>query len=148
MNTVPMLFALIITVTLAYIRLAPASPARWHVDPLTAVRPKTPNAFVLRSGEGDRAPPEFDMPAAELAARFDQLVRARSNAKPVARDPASLFVTYVVRTPLMGFPDYVSVRFVDLGNSRSTLALFSRARFGHSDLGVNKKRALGWLGQL
>ena len=49
---------------------------------------------------------------------------------------------------LFGFPDYVSVKFIEIDAANSTLAIFSRSRLGQSDLGVNKKRVEAWLGQL
>ena len=57
-------------------------------------------------------------------------------------------MTYVQTSGLFGFPDYVSVKFIEIDAANSTLAIFSRSRLGKSDLGVNKKRVEAWLGQL
>jgi uncharacterized protein (DUF1499 family) len=48
----------------------------------------------------------------------------------------------------MGFPDYVSVRFLDLGDGETGVAVYSRARYGQSDLGVNRARVENWLAAL
>ena len=53
-------------------------------------------------------------------------------------------VTYVLRTKLMAYPDYVSARIKDAGDGVE-LSIYSRSRFGRSDLGVNKKRIKSWL---
>ena len=57
------------------------------------------------------------------------------------------FATYVQRTKLVQFPDYVSVKAVEVDGG-SALHIFSRSRFGYSDRGVNKKRILSWLEKL
>jgi uncharacterized protein (DUF1499 family) len=48
----------------------------------------------------------------------------------------------------LGFPDTIVVRFLDLPDGRSTLAIYSRSRFGESDFGVNHARLERWLGKL
>ncbi|MGB3764761.1 MAG: DUF1499 domain-containing protein, partial [Ornithinimicrobium sp.] len=63
----------------------------------------------------------------------------------LAGSAADGFVTYVQRSALMGYPDYVSVRFVGVDAEHSTLAIFSRARYGSSDMGVNEKRVRRWM---
>jgi len=131
-----------------YVRLAPSKSAAWHVDPMTAHLPDTPNAFLQKPGEGQYPSLEFDRDAHSLAQIFDALILATPHSRRLAGQPSDLFVTYVVRTPLMRFPDYVSMRFIDLGEGRATYAVFSRSRFGHSDLGVNKKRFMSWVKRL
>ncbi len=133
---------------LAYIRLAPSSAGVWHVDPLTAKMPKTPNAFILRPGYGKKQVPEFAVSATVLAQKFDAMVMSEPRVSQLAGSVAELWVTYLVRTKWMGYPDYVSVKFVAISENRSTLAIFSRSRFGKSDLGVNRARVLGWLTRL
>jgi len=128
----------------AYVRLAPSDPKLWHVDPLKAQPTKTPNSFLVRPGEGKYPAPEFGVNAATLAREFDDLLMADANVVRLAGSVADLYVTYVVRSRLVGFPDYVSVRFIPLTANRSSIAIFSRARFGYSDQGVNRRRVLAW----
>ncbi|NOX40723.1 MAG: DUF1499 domain-containing protein [Alphaproteobacteria bacterium] len=142
------LLAVIVIAVLAYIRLAPSRADVWHVDPLTAKMPKTPNAFILRPGYGEKPVPEFAISAAALAQKFDAMVMSEPRVSRLAGSAAELWVTYLVRTKWMGYPDYVSVKFVAISNTRSTLAIFSRSRFGKSDLGVNRARVQGWLVRL
>lgn len=143
------LIALVVLVALAaltvFIRFAPSNPARWHVDPLTAMRPDTPNSFLMLPRSGKYPSPEFAQDAQTLARAFDAHVLSQRNTKRLAGMPGDLFVTYITRTRLMGYPDYVSVRFVPLENGTSSIAVFSRSRFGHGDKGVNRTRFLGWL---
>jgi uncharacterized protein (DUF1499 family) len=51
----------------------------------------------------------------------------------------------IQRTPLVGFPDWITAQPVDLGNGQSSICVFSRSKFGLRDFGVNEKRGLAWL---
>ena len=127
-----------------YIRLAPADPGDWHVDPRTAARPASPNSWLIRSVGGDAPAPDFALGPAELAEIVDSVILAQPRTRPLAGSVDDGHITYVTRTPLMGYPDYVSVRVYPTATGAS-LAVFSRSRFGHSDLGVNRKRLEEWM---
>jgi uncharacterized protein (DUF1499 family) len=124
----------------------------WHVDPLTAPTPSTPNSYRIAPADAavdaDAVAPTFDVSAADLAAKFDRVARDSGNVDVVGGSPASGFVTYVQTSSLFAFPDYISVRFIEIDANSSTLAMFSRSRLGQSDLGVNKKRVASWLAEL
>lgn len=55
---------------------------------------------------------------------------------------------YVQRSPMLHFPDYIFVRFVDLGKDKSSVMFFSTSRYGYYDFRVNKVRVKEWLGLL
>lgn len=133
----------------AYVRLSPDDPALWHVDPEAAVATGRPNAYSVGSeGVADAIAPVYAVPARELASAFDAVALSQPRTERIAGGPEELWATYVQRSRVMRFPDYVSVRFIDLGEARSTLSLFSRARYGRSDFGVNRARAEAWLAAL
>ena len=118
---------LIIVVTMvfaAYVRLAPSDPGHWHVDPI---------------GSSDRMSSGIlaQMPAdlADLNAAIMSSPRVRVLAGSVQDG----HITYVARSKVWGFPDYISVKQVG-----SNIAAFSRQRFGSSDHGVNARRLLGF----
>jgi uncharacterized protein (DUF1499 family) len=48
----------------------------------------------------------------------------------------------------MRFPDTIVVRYLRLGENRSTLAIYSRSQLGRYDLGVNLARIERWLDKL
>ena len=48
----------------------------------------------------------------------------------------------------MEFPDTIQVDFLSLGENRSTLAIYSRSKYGYSDLGTNRARIERWLSRL
>jgi len=144
---------LLVVATALWVRLAPSDPADWHVDPLTA--PGTGRANAWRVGPSgaagqplDAAAPVYAVPAAELARALDAAARAWPRTEPLARSGDGLHLSYVARSRVRGFPDYVSVRVLDRDGGTSTLAIYSRARFGSSDLGVNRARVEAWLDDL
>ena len=119
---------------LAWVRLAPSDPARWHVNPLTARDPGTPN--FARIAPGQIVTPEDP---ASLARRIDAALLAMPRVSRLAGDPEGGFVTYVARSRLLGFPDYITVRSL-AADRGATSAVLSRARFGSSEFGVNAAR--------
>jgi hypothetical protein len=127
-----------------YVRLAPSDPAVWHADPLTAQGTGRPNEHRLAPPEG----PSYPMGTGDLAWAFDRMAMAQPRVSRLAGGPEELWTTYVQRSALMGFPDYVSVREIDLGDGRSGFAIWSRSRFGYSDMGVNRARVESWLAAL
>ncbi|GMG84866.1 DUF1499 domain-containing protein [Paralimibaculum aggregatum] len=131
-------------------------PARWHADPLASERTGRPNDHLV-APEGLAAapvdavfapvfPPAAESPAA-LIAQLHRVAMAEPRVTVVAGSPEALHVTYVQRSAVFGFPDYISVRAVPVGGGAG-LALWSRARFGYSDMGVNAARVSRWLGAL
>ena len=130
-------------------------PAVWHVDPLTAPTPETPNSYrMVPVIEGydpvteeriDRESPNYDANPALISQAFDEFVLRQPRTQRIAGTPETGWMTYVQQSEIMRFPDYISVLFLDLGNGQSTVAIFSRSRYGYSDLGENAKRVERWL---
>ena len=116
-----------------WVRIAPSDPARWHVDPLTAPDPTTPNFA--------RADRVVALPLAEVAARIAQRATSEGAVRLAGDDTWS---TWVARTRTMRYPDYVSIRLLPDGNGTRIVAL-SRSRFGYGDGGVNAARLRRWL---
>ncbi|MEM1385303.1 MAG: DUF1499 domain-containing protein [Pseudomonadota bacterium] len=127
-------------------------PQVWHRDPFAAERTGRPNDFLAAPEGTTVAAPDrllgvwAEAPEA-LFARFEAIIVATDRVERLIKDDAALFATYVQRSALIGFPDYISVRVVPQGEGAS-LAIWSRARFGYSDFGVNRARVDTWLGQL
>lgn len=135
------------------IRRAGIDAQKWHVDPTSAAPTGNPNWYRVtpdaapadRDPERDASSPVFEVPVAELAAAFDAVALADDRVEVVAGSAADGFVTYVQRSAVFAFPDFVSVTFSDVATGGSSLAVFSRAQYGKSDLGVNKKRVERWV---
>ena len=119
---------LLVAAMVAYVQLAPSDPQRWHLD-VTAEQDKDFAGGAVRVVDVDLAV-------------MDAVIR-KSGAKVLSGSVEEGHITYITRTRIAGFPDYVTVQQVD-----GRLRIFSRPRFGKSDLGVNKRRVEGWLAQL
>lgn len=122
-----------------YVRLAPVDAARWHVDPEEVARPTTRN-FSLLAGREAIA---IDAPALAVAGRLQEAADAEG-AQVIAGSLGEGFVTYMIRSRIMGFPDFLTLKLVPEGDT-TRLHIFSRARYGGSDLGVNTGRVQRWL---
>jgi hypothetical protein len=139
MKTLAFLLCLILLLALGallYIRLAPSDPARWHADPDTIPDPNTPNFARLTT--------EIPLPRAEVADRIDAQARLEG-AQKLAGDTG--LTTWIARSRLMRFPDYVTIRLEETTRGTRVTAL-SRARFGHGDMGVNAARLRRWIDTL
>lgn len=113
---------------MAYIRLSPNDPAKWHVD-VPEFADKTFAGGAIRVVQGDEA---------DLSRLHDIIVA--SGATLIAGSLDRGHMTYICRSAVMGFPDFVTVQL-----KGGQIAIYSRLRFGKSDLGVNARRIDGWV---
>lgn len=125
-------------------RLVPSAVDEWHVDPGAIEAVDLRNAHQLSVEEA----PVYALSAPELARELDAVALATPGSSRIAGDATDLWMTYVVHSRIMGFPDYVSVRIMPRNGDHATLAIYARARFGTSDLGVNRARNDNWLAAL
>jgi hypothetical protein len=145
------LAAILALVSVAWIRLAPIDAAGWHVDPVSA--PVTGQANSWRVGVApdagvDAVSTVYGVPADELAQRVDAVALADDSTKRIAGGPEELWTTYVQRSPMMRFPDFVTVRVLPREEGGAALAIWSRSQYGRDDLGVNRARVERWLEEL
>jgi len=127
-----------------FVRFAPVTPADWHVDPLTVERPDTENFHLLRPEDGDGPAPVFKSTPEAVAVALRKIISETPRASLVAGSPENGHMTVVVRSRLMGFPDFVTIKLLAVDGG-TALAIFSRSRYGYSDMGVNKARVERWL---
>ncbi|SLN29913.1 hypothetical protein ROJ8625_01334 [Roseivivax jejudonensis] len=130
-----MVFWLIIVVViagLAWIRFAPSDPDTWHVDPQVTADQDLANGVRRRIPAGE-----------DTLERLHAIVLATPRTELLTGGPEDGRATYVTRSKWMGFPDYTTIERKD-----DVIELWARARFGQSDLGVNRDRVEGWLQQI
>ena len=125
-------------------------PKVWHIDPLTAPASSTPNDYRVAPIEMtdqrvDREAPVYTEKPHVLAQAFDNFALNQRGTVRIAGLPAELMMTYVQTSENIGAPDYITIRFIEVGDGQSTVAIYSRSRFGYGDLGVNKRRVESWL---
>ena len=128
---------------LVYVRAAP-SGEEWHVDPEADGR-SGPGRWLVAAG-GDAAALRLPVPPADALAAFDAVARSQGADRLVWR-PEEGRATYVDRSRMLGFPDYVSVKAAPEGEG-ARLSAYSRLRFGRDDFGVNRARLEDWTARL
>ena len=116
---------------------------------------RTPNQYLVLPPDFPSTPaaphrrsPVFDVGVDRLAAAWDAVIAEQPRVTPTRRDDAARQVEYVQRSRLFRFPDVITVQLVPLGPNRSTLAVYSRSRYGRRDFGVNRRRVDAWLARL
>lgn len=145
----------------AVINLAADDPARWNLDPAEATRTGRPNDFLAAPPGVTRARADIDtgiypVAPAALLERFAEVARAQPRVEQLdaAPDapPIAGVLTFIQRSPIVGFPDYISVKAVPVDSgpveSGSALIVYSRSRYGYGDFGVNRARVEAWLAAL
>jgi hypothetical protein len=122
----------------AYVRLAPDVVGRWH-QPLEGM--PTGAGIVTEPGGARALVPMADGRAG--LARFAAVAEASPRVRLLAGSVEEGRLTWVARSVVWGFPDYISAEAGPKG-----LEVWSRLRFGRSDLGVNRARLEDWLARL
>jgi len=115
-------------------------------------RPSPNDALAMPESFGsarlDMTSPVYALPPHALRDAFRRALEGEKRLARVAENEVALTARYVQRTALLGFPDTIVVRFVAMGPERSSIAFYSRSKFGYSDLGANKARLERWLAAL
>ena len=113
----------------------------------------TPNDYLI-CPEGycfdveDEVAPVFPVDAEALRSKWQAMVAKQPRTRLQTANPERTQYLYQQRSQYFYFPDFISVEFIPLDSQHSTLALYSRSKYGYSDMGVNKLRLTLWLEQL
>ena len=89
--------------------------------------------------------PMFDVSVEQLRGRWREVVAVQPRVVLLAEDEDGQQFDYVQRSARFRFPDIITVRFISVSSSLSTLAIYSRSIYGKSDFGVNRERIDAWL---
>jgi uncharacterized protein (DUF1499 family) len=87
----------------------------------------------------------FDATPQELFKITERVILRQDLVTLVAKDDATLRIEFVQRTPLLRFPDVITVQPVSVGQGKSSIAMHSYSIYGAGDLGTNKKRVLSFI---
>lgn len=120
------------------------------IDFRTLTRSQRPNQYLvcprdLCTATPDAVSPVYDMPATRLRERWLSLMAQQPRLEQIAVSKDGWQYDFIQRSRLLRFPDTITVRFLPLGDKRSTLAIYSRSHYGRTDFGVNHKRVEAWL---
>ena len=145
--TALVLIVVAVVTAAVFFRVAPITPEDWHVDPVTVVRPDKDNYYLLRPEDGHGPAPVFETAPERLSEALHQMVSTLPRSEVIAGSVGERHFTVVVRSQVMGFPDFVTVKAIE-AEGGTALVIFSRSRYGYSDLGVNQARVETWVQEL
>lgn len=150
-RTIAVLVLVALIAVAGFMRMVPDEPADWHADPATAERTGQANDYLVAPTGATAAAPDrvarvHGAEPRDLLFQLDSVARP-AGARAIAGSVEEGWITYVQRSAIFGFPDYISVKAVPVEGG-SALIIWSRSRYGQSDWGVNKARVDGWLTQL
>ena len=123
------------------------------VDFATLQRGPDPNQYLLCpkgtcAAQTDGEAPVFDVRVEQLQVAWDEMLAEQPRLQVLRREVTNVQIDYVQRSRLLRFPDLVTVRFVPIDDTHSTLAIYSRSVYGKGDMGVNRARVEEWLARL
>lgn len=136
---------LVLIITLSYIRLSKPNQSLWHIDPELISRNDLRKSYLNNSKNNNKL--EYLLSANDLYLRLNEII-LEDKCKKVFGNIEENLITYVCRSKVFGFPDYISISFHPLDERKTSLSIFSRSRFGVYDFGKNKNRIDGWLAKL
>ena len=87
--------------------------------------------------------PVFDLPWDRLRDYWTEMIAGETRVVHAVVGPRHY--VYIQHSPIFRFPDIVTVELVPVGPSRSSVAVYSRSRYGEYDFHKNRKRVERWL---
>jgi uncharacterized protein (DUF1499 family) len=94
------------------------------------------------------ASPAFPLPWQRLHEYWTEVISGEKRVETIVADPDDRQFVYIQHSPTFRFPDIITVEFIQLGPNRSSIAIYSRSRYGHYDFGKNRRRVGKWLALL
>lgn len=116
-------------------------------------RSKKPNHYFVAPEGWSTAPIDDDCPAfaADWKTVLDALrevALTEQRTSVTDNDLVHRRIQFCQRSQVFRFPDDIKVEAIPLSEFITKLAVYSKARCGFSDLGVNKRRVKRWLSAL
>jgi uncharacterized protein (DUF1499 family) len=128
---------------------------RPDLDFASLKKPRKPNSYLMCPPDyclypGKDISPEFEIPAQDLVRAFEKMALAQDRTEKLSEidKQGEVQMDFVQFSALIGYPDTITVRFIDLPDGKSSLAIFSRAHYGYRDFNVNENRIKTWMAKL
>jgi len=104
----------------------------------------TPEGFPC-AAKAHRQSPVFNASVEELEEALLQIIAGQPRTE-IEKNNGQTKV--IQRSALFRFPDTAIIQVVDMSDGKASAAIFSTAKYGRRDFGVNKKRVDGWMAAL
>lgn len=98
--------------------------------------------------DADIITPVFDLTLEQLREAVVAIASAEARTHLIRLDKEASQAEFEQRSRFLGFPDIVTVAFEAAPGGGASLAIYSRARYGYYDFGVNRRRVARWLAAL
>lgn len=153
MKIAVLLLVLVLAGGMAWIRLAPSDPARWHVSPAPPegrggiLVPPGTDPVIAGKGAARAALTVFGEAPETVLARLDAIAMDTPRTTRLSGRPEEGRITWITRSAFFGFPDYTTAEARADGPA-TELVLYARLRFGRDDFGVNTARLRDWIARL
>ncbi|GAB4223009.1 MAG: hypothetical protein Tsb005_16680 [Gammaproteobacteria bacterium] len=92
--------------------------------------------------------PTYKVSLVQLERAWQNMIKQQPRVTLIHEIPKEHHYTYIQRTRWLRFPDYIDVKLIQLSAHDTTLAIYSRSKYGYYDFGVNQHRIEQWLAQL
>jgi hypothetical protein len=92
--------------------------------------------------------PVFDMPWDRLREYWLEMISGEGRMVRAVADFGARRFVYIRHSAVFRFPDIITVEFVPYGSDSSSIAIYSRSRYGEYDFATNRKRVGRWLSLL
>ncbi len=90
--------------------------------------------------------PSIEEKPSELIIRLDARIMSETGSVVRVDDRSNpAYARYVTHSPWMAYPDTTDVEAIDLGNGKSGIRAYARAKIGQKDFGANAERLREWL---
>src|SRR5262249_43915183 len=100
------------------------------------------------AGAENIASPVFDQSSTRLYGYWNEVISGQPRIIIAEADPQTRRFVYIQHSPAFRFPDVITVELVELASDRSSIAIYSRSRYGGYDFAKNRKRVEKWLSLL
>lgn len=109
-----------------------------------------PSEFLMAPEDATAAPvdavsPIFPVTPEEIVQAFVAVINETPRATVLAISDDGLALEVAQRSATFGFIDFISIRAYPAGEDLASFAIYSRARVGYYDFGVNRDRVLEWV---
>lgn len=131
-----------LAVVVIALRFIPVDSEPFHEDP---AQPDQRRSEVRLIG---RDAPRFPGEADDVLEELKRIALEDWGVHVVEGSVDEGMITFVARSRVFGFRDYITAKAVDEAGGVTKLSIFARPRFNVYDWGVNARRLDRWLGEL
>lgn len=125
------------------------------VDFKTLIPPKSPNYFLmcptdLCATQRREKRPSHLYPVSQkaLSEVLQRIMAMEPRTELIYQAPGMGTFTYIQRSFLFRFPDYLYIQIYEVTENISTIAIYRRSKYGFFDFNVNKNRSLRLINRL